>query len=55
MVYTRRRSRNLSVVCGRIEVYNVESILEEADTWDKRFALNAVEVQFVWVPVRGSD
>jgi hypothetical protein len=44
VVYTRWWARDLSVICGRVKIYDVKSVFEESDTWDERLSLNAVEI-----------
>ena len=53
VIYSRRGTRYLPVVSLRIEIYDAETLFEQIDTRNERFALNAVLVQIVRVPIRG--
>lgn len=55
VVDARRRAGDLAVVCLRVEVQDGEAALEQVDTWDEGFTLDAVFVQVVRVPVAGRD
>lgn len=49
------RTGDLAIVGWRIEVDDVEAVLEEVDARDEGFALDAVAVEFVGVAVGGGD
>lgn len=48
-------TRDFAVVCGGVEVDDVEGCFEKRDAGDEGFALDAVFVEVVWVAVGGCD
>ena len=50
-----RRARDFAIVSVRVEVYDSEAGLQEINTGDEGFTLDAILVEVRRVPVRGCD
>lgn len=55
VVDARRGPGDLAVIGRGVEVQYCEAFLQEVDTWNEGFALDAVFVQVVWVSVTCCD
>ena len=50
-----KRIRDFAVVGCAVKVENAELFQQEVDAWYERLALDAVLVEFLWMPVAGRD